>query len=116
MLAHAIESGLIYGAIVGHEADDAVEAAEAVRRPTEEFYVCIVKLALAAGLRVLRVRVVNASVHHLVFAVLVVVVLALLPHVVRRVTYDYRDGSFSLTLHALCIGRRKQVALLFRHV
>src|ERR1039457_7227465 len=108
MLAHAIESGLIYEAIVGHEADDAVEADEAVRRPTEEFYVCIVKLALAAGLRVLRVRVVNASVHQLVFAVLVVVVLALLAHVVRRVTYDYRDGRVPLTPPALCIARRNQ--------
>src|SRR5271157_3952101 len=89
VLSHSVKRVLVEKSVVGDEADDAIAALQTVGGPAEELHVGVVQFALAAGLGVFGVGVVDAPIHNLVLSVLVVVVLAFLPDVVWRVADDH---------------------------
>src|SRR5579871_2845549 len=45
----------------------------------------------------------NTSIHLLILPIFVVVVLVLLAHIVRGITYDNRNLSLALALHTFCV-------------
>src|SRR5688572_15828593 len=69
MPSHSVERELIYEAIVGDEADDAVAPFQAVSRPPKEPNVGVVKLFPKGRLRVLHIRLSDAAIDSRVFAV-----------------------------------------------
>ncbi len=115
VLAHAVERKLVHKAVVRHEAHDPVAALEPVCGPAEELHIHVRQRVLVRRLGTFGVGLPHPLVNPFVLPVLVVIVLALLPHVVRRVADNHRDGGFFLPLHAFGVGGGEHGALP-RHV
>src|SRR5579871_3857944 len=50
----------------------------------------------------------DTSIHLLILPIFVVVVLVLLAHIVRGITYDNRNLSLALALHTFCVCFRSE--------
>src|SRR5436189_276764 len=103
MFAHAVKGELIDKAIVAHEADDSVTVPESVHSPSEELDVWIAQRNLVSCCRVFRVRLTYSHIYRCVGAIAVVVVLAFLMRVVRRITNNYCYWCLPLPSDTSCI-------------
>jgi ABC-type branched-subunit amino acid transport system substrate-binding protein len=95
---HAIER--VYELVVRYITDDPWLPVKPIHCPAEESDVRVVVLVVKGRGRVLNIGVVNSSVDHLVWSVLVILRLTFLPHIIRRIPNDHSDWRSLLTLHS----------------
>lgn len=89
MLLHSIECAVIDETVVGHKANDTWPVPEPIDGPAEKPHIGVIKLVFERGCRIFGVGLANATIDLIIGPVLIVLVLALLAHVVRRVANDY---------------------------
>src|SRR5690349_11872891 len=84
-LTEAIKSKAINKAIITHKAYNTITPLQAVCSPAEEFHISVTQCPIICGTGTLNIQIIDLFIYYRVFAVLVIIILAFLSHVIRRV-------------------------------